>query len=312
VLVMGMYEEVRLPRQFRLTWLALVLLLNSEPATFAAAFTFNPASLSPVGHATGINNAGQFAGVCCSSSQNTGFLGSLNGDYTTFTAPGAHYILTYGINNLGQIVGTYSPDDLSPGQGFIRDMDGAFTTFSLPGGSVATGINDSGLVVGFTSSANDWQAFVRQPNGDVSLFTVPGSANTVAYGVNNQGQIVGSYDMYYDQGVGRSKGFIRSADGTFTLFDSPVSQLMIASGINNAGQVVGWLGDYGFLRDVNGEISVYHEPSTQFYGINDNLQIVGAIPTGMVLTTATPEPQYAGLLMLTLGAFFYGARRRRV
>jgi len=62
---------------------------------------------------------------------------------------------------------------------------------------------------------------------------VPGSAQTVASGINDAGQIVGYYNGH---------GFLLS-NGSYTTLDATGSSVTQALGINNAGQIVGSYGD---------------------------------------------------------------------
>jgi probable HAF family extracellular repeat protein len=108
----------------------------------------------------------------------------------------------------------------------------------------------------------------------------PGSTSTVAYGINDAGQIVGDFT--------NSTGFhaFVYADGTFTQLDIPgASGIAAAQGINNVGQIVGTFGNnfvqHGFVYtsgnftqlDVPGlsGLQQYTSPT----GINDAGQIVG-------------------------------------
>src|ERR1039457_5356566 len=71
-----------------------------------------------------------------------------------------------------------------------------------------------------------------------STFDPPGSANTAVNGMNNAGQIVGSYR----DSTGVTHSFLRSADGaTYTPIVVPGSQpyTTTTDGINNLGQIVG-------------------------------------------------------------------------
>src|SRR6516162_2384019 len=68
-----------------------------------------------------------------------------------------------------------------------------FTTFDVPDslfpeGTIASGINASGQIVGSTSGG----AFLLD-NGNSTTLEVPGSTSTRASGINDSGQIVGSY-----------------------------------------------------------------------------------------------------------------------
>jgi hypothetical protein len=58
-------------------------------------------------------------------------------------------------------------------------------------------------------------------------FDVPGSSDTRANGINDAGQIVGSFVSNTDH------GFLRGTDGQLTIFDVPLQD------INDAGQIVG-------------------------------------------------------------------------
>ncbi len=73
-------------------------------------------------------------------------------------------------------------------------------------------------------------------SGTYTVFDVPGATGTYANGINDSGQIVGSYvDV-----AGRFHGFLDSG-GSFTTIDVPGSTKgTIAAGINNAGQIVGF------------------------------------------------------------------------
>src|ERR1700736_4719466 len=81
------------------------------------------------------------------SQQSLGFLYS-GGTFTTLSVAGATFTNVYGINDAGQIVGTYGIADGTT-QGFV-DNGGVFTTISVPGATYtnAIGINDAGQIVG--------------------------------------------------------------------------------------------------------------------------------------------------------------------
>jgi probable HAF family extracellular repeat protein len=108
---------------------------------------------------------------------------------------------------------------------------------------------------------------------------VPGSAYTVASGINDAGQVVGYYN---------SHGFLLS-NGTYTTLDATGSVVTQALGINNAGQIVGNYGDasgtHGFLL-TGGSYTALDVPrsfgsasfapsGTSANGINDSGQVVG-------------------------------------
>src|SRR4051794_38550203 len=68
--------------------------------------------------------------------------------FTTINVPGALYTSAYGINNAGQIVGSFY--DGTSDHGFL-DIGGSFTTIDAPGAindTRAYGINNAGQIVG--------------------------------------------------------------------------------------------------------------------------------------------------------------------
>src|ERR1700751_865280 len=60
---------------------------------------------------------------------------------------------------------------------------------------------------------------------------------TVAFGINDFGEVVGNYVAEDDPA--RRHGFLRSSNGDFTPFDVPDAVLTIAEGINNDRTIVG-------------------------------------------------------------------------
>src|SRR6185295_11167834 len=102
-----------------------------------------------------------------------------------------------GINNLKRIVGSYV-DTSGVSHGFLLKK-GVFTSIDPRGaaGARAAGINIFGHIVGLWTddpSCSDCftKAFLRTPRGLEEL-KFPGALETVAYGINAVGQIVGGY-----------------------------------------------------------------------------------------------------------------------
>src|SRR6516162_887082 len=103
------------------------------------------------------------------------------------------------------------------------------------------------------------------------------SGTTIAFGINDAGQIVGEFE----DANGHGHGFLYSG-GAFTNFDFPSATDTFAFGINNAGQIVGQYVDasghgHGFLYS-GGTFTTLDDPlgtvSTSAQGINDAGQIV--------------------------------------
>jgi uncharacterized membrane protein len=65
-------------------------------------------------------------------------------------------------------------------------VNGTFTLISLPFGP--SGINDSGQIIGNLGGFG-----YLDTNGIIQTIAVPGSTSTVAYGINDAGEIVGTF-----------------------------------------------------------------------------------------------------------------------
>jgi probable HAF family extracellular repeat protein len=89
--------------------------------------------------------------------------------------------------------------------------------------------------------------------GTYTTLDVPGVTFTAATGINDAGQIVGSYIA----ADGNFHGFLLS-EGIYTLVDVPGATSTFIYGINNAGQIVGSYDGHGFLATP----AAVPEPST--------------------------------------------------
>jgi probable HAF family extracellular repeat protein len=174
--------------------------------------------------AGGINDAGQIVGAYYTTSVWIGYVK----DGTTFNSlpTGSAYVGT-DINSTGQIVT----------QGYFIDGN-TYTRLNYPGayGTIGTGINDAGKIVGFyhdTDIGNLSHGFIKDGT-TYSSFDYPGAIATFIEDINNNGEIVGWYNN--NDGSG-DHGFLW--DGTtFTSLDIP-GGTMRALGINDNDQIVG-------------------------------------------------------------------------
>jgi probable HAF family extracellular repeat protein len=148
--------------------------------------------------------------------------------FTTIRAPGKSITWAHGLNNDAVIVGSYEGGQQMTG--FVR-IGHRFKTIAPPGDyfSVgALGINNRSEIVG---SADDDGFFYR--GGQYKTLMVPGASQTAAWGINDNGIVVGWY-------------FIPTCTCGFALMNGkylsiryPGAIATFASGINNAGEVVG-------------------------------------------------------------------------
>jgi probable HAF family extracellular repeat protein len=113
---------------------------------------------------------------------------------------------------------------------------------TLPGGSSseATGINNSGQVVGYcVASSGYYHGFLYSHGLMQDLGTLPNGVNSFGFGINDKGQVVGqaaaadgyAHAFLYDSGTMQDLGVV---GGPFTYADS----------INDSGQIVGQVGGY--------------------------------------------------------------------
>jgi probable HAF family extracellular repeat protein len=160
------------------------------------------------------------------------------------------------------------------------------TTFDYPGAmeTDAIGINGPGQIVGYFISSNNSagasctanpipagcvHGFLRSAGGSFATIDLPNSAFTQAFGINDAGQIVGTYS----DASSRIHAFVRDpTSGIFTTLDDPNGVNTVAFGINGTGQIVGYFqnnnGTHGFVRDpTSGMFSTFDDPNGVVNGV---------------------------------------------
>jgi probable HAF family extracellular repeat protein len=155
----------------------------------------------------------------------------------------------------------------------FADVIYSFTRIDVPGSTStqAYGINDSSQILGVVAG----HGFLYS-DGTFTAIDYPG-AYTVPHGINDSGQVVGSF---YD---GANHGFLYSS-GTYTTVDYPGAGLTSLNGINDSGQIVGQSifngAEHGFLYSGAAFTTIDYPgaPDTEAWGINDSGQIVGVAP----------------------------------
>ncbi|MBI3475218.1 MAG: hypothetical protein HY010_05775 [Acidobacteria bacterium] len=193
--------------------------------------------------------------------------------YTTLQVPGSSYTVALGINNSGQIVGSFVVNDKQ--SGFLYS-GGSFQTIACPNSSftIAQGINDSGVIVGWCDPTGSAQGFIYQ-NGNFAYLNYPGSTLTALMGVNDLGDIVGVYQLgsqfgfVYRNGVFKTLGTARSANG-INQSETIAANICGARchGIVKAKTKKGWT--------VVQKVQYPGAASTGLGGINDNGDLSGA------------------------------------
>jgi uncharacterized membrane protein len=144
---------------------------------------------------TDLNNRGQIVGFCTDASGT--IRGSVleNGAFTTIEFRGAVATAALGINDRGQIVGSYSEVGgsalLSTLHGFLLD-DGVFTRIDFPGASstLPLGINNRGQIVGAYSDGAIGHGFLLRRDTFTTI-DAPGAVLSIAaLSINDRGQIL--------------------------------------------------------------------------------------------------------------------------
>jgi hypothetical protein len=188
---------------------------NSAALRFSGFFyrggsfaTYDLPGLSP-GSTTAIvgnNERGDFCGFYLDSSNFAilnSFIVNKNGQVTKFSlSPVTGFTEAIAMNNQGAVVGTYE-DSSSVFHGFIRQPDGTVVTVTVPTatsaaglGTTTLGVNESGWVSGhFWDASLVEHGYTRSPSGQFYQIDVPGATSTAGGGLNNEGIVVGHYNI---------------------------------------------------------------------------------------------------------------------
>jgi hypothetical protein len=199
---------------------------------------------------TGLNNNIDTAGFYVNAAgTNRGFV-EWNGVFASYTNPktpkGAGSVnQLLGINNAGIAAGFYNDAAGNSHAYTVNQATRQFTTLKVPGAStLATGINNTGDIVGISTTAAKVTSSWLIHAGHLTAFQFPGGSDTQAFGVNGKDQIVGSYL----DAAGVQHGFVLSSPlgpvSHWQTIDDPngVGSTLV-NGINNAGDLVGFYTD---------------------------------------------------------------------
>ncbi len=148
------------------------------------------------------------------------------------------------VNNNGRVVGhLYTSTHIGYSRGFFYDEGADPIDIGTLGGhlTIVSSINDSDKVAGYSQTLNgDLRAFVwDRTNGMQTINPFPDGTQSLAYDINNRGQIVGASDST----VKRLRAFIYT-DGRLQDLNSLIPpnsgwELVTARAINDKGQIVG-------------------------------------------------------------------------
>jgi hypothetical protein len=189
----------------------------------------------------------------------------MSSSFVSFDVSGAIKTEALGLNENGRAAGFFV-DANGVRHGFI-DNGGVITTFDaagsntaahsetvngqtvivVDGNTTATGISNSGQIVGFFYNATDHAQGFIDTKGSFVTVTVPGALDTFPQDITENGRIVG----YFDDSTG-THGFVDNKGAFTTINDPAATNGTFATGINDPGQVVGYFLDankhaHGFI-----------------------------------------------------------------
>ncbi len=237
---------------------------------------------------------------------------SVNYNYANIAFPGATLTSANGINNSNIIVGSYL-DSADYIHGFVY-RQGRYTAVNFPGASATEvlGINDFGDIVGVYQVPGplNFHGFLRHNGTFKSIDTPAAEFGTKAFGINNDGTIVGSYDDAH--GFIYREGSYKTLDAPQLPGEQPNTQL---NGISNLGWIVGQVLTGGIWRGfwiVSEDFDFLEPPGyadSQVTGVNGRGDIVGCheqrklreisctTPTGLLCLGYQLRPRCCGELL---------------
>jgi hypothetical protein len=205
---------------------------------------------------TGLNDAGVTVGFY--SKQNKA--SQMNNNFGFYTRGGHFHAVNFpaihhstppvnqllGVNDSDVAVGFYT-DRKGNSHGYTYNIithrfhrvmvrDGVSTT--------AAAINNHGDIAGFrTGMRGTTKAFLRSPNGHLTVLQYPGSSSTMAFGVNDSGEVVGTYTKGSGNNA-KSFGFTWSRHNGWRSISDPMGKgTTLVNGVNDLGDLVGFYTD---------------------------------------------------------------------
>lgn len=325
------------PRLRSLGWTCLALVAGLFSNAAQAGYVLTEVS-RPGADGTAlwdINNLGQAVGYSVGgiSTNAEGFIYQ-GGVFTALSGPsGSISSNALGISDTGVVVGTFSNsmvDDgsgnlvLGPSQGYIYS-GGSYTTFNVTG-ALSThlrGISSDGRYVAgyYATSSVPGVGFVYDLAGGVlTNLSLANSLFTIAQGVNNAGNVVGS-DTLIGPPTARPGWIYDAATGTRSDVTIPGAPRTAVRTISDSNDIAGWYIDaagdqHGFVGPLSGYQQIDFAGASQTYieGANNAGWIVGGFSTGgtnprAFIGTPVPEPTSVALVVLALGLAARGRPR---
>jgi uncharacterized membrane protein len=218
-------------------------------------------------------------------------------NYASLTFPGAPISNVSGINNSNVIVGFYYDAQYFV-HGFIYRA-GTYTAVNFPGATMTEvlGVNDNSDVVGVYQMPGtlNFHGFLRHNGAFTKINDPSAKIGTMAFGINNSGTIVGTFDN--EQGFVYQNGAYRTLNAPQLSGEPHQTQL---NGINNLGSIVGQVFTNGIWRGfwiTNNQIHYVEaagSTDSQANGINGHGDIAGChdIQSGFLSFLATSAAKF--------------------
>ena len=255
----------------RIVWLAALTVAAGVPvaavaAPAAAATTYTVTGLGSLGLGSGpssINATGEVTGssalttlvptpTChpyhnlkpvCTEHPYHAFVWS-NGTMTDLGTLGGNFSAGTAINSSGEVVGWADTNADTGAEAAVWNGQ-KWTALGLPVGSVATGINDAGQVVGSSSNVTTGSQAFLDSNGTVTDLPEPGFVASSNLGcqadaINNNAQIAGTCWGYNRKLASLYADLVLWQNGTVTDLGTLGGVRNGATAINNNGQIIGY------------------------------------------------------------------------
>jgi probable HAF family extracellular repeat protein len=194
------------------------------------------------------------------------------------------------INNQGDAAGRAPPPNTPYGTERAFLYQGGQLTDLGPligagGYSEANALNTAGQVTGYFAGEPQGKGFLYGPGGRVQTFAMPGSVLTGGAGLNDAGQVVGSWFSFSGGSTGHNRALLRQTDGKLVDLGTFGGTAAGAAAINNHGSIVGWFRmantDHAFLLPTGASAPkdlgrLGPDDNTEANAINDQEQVVGS------------------------------------
>ncbi len=167
----------------------------------------------------GLNNGGTVVGTFQLAGQNRSeaFVFK-NGDYTRVSIPGAIFVNLWDVNDAGEAVGEATTQISPTFQSFSFLYSNGIITPIPPNPAFdqtrVFSINNRGEMTGMLIKGQDQTGFVLK-RGQYETFKIPGSLSFVPFGINDKGDITGTYFTFFTPNPGGSPPDIQFAGATF-------------------------------------------------------------------------------------------------